>query len=455
MQVFTSVLVLSIVFAFFEITDIKFYKERKADSIVSLAQLIGTNSVSSLEFIDPDEAKKILSELHNVDPEIVSAIILDKDNKLFASYAKHGITSFPIPAGLNEKPFVFADNYLFVSSPIFNSNKTAIGKVMLGVELSELSQIKKSRYGIVFVLLLIALAFSFLIALVVQTYLSKRLLKLVSSMNEVSKSGNYNKVISDDGKDEISVLIKVFNNLMLQVKESQRRKDEFIGIASHELKTPLTSIKGYMDLLNLVEENEPNKQFISKALENVNKLERLIMDLLDVSKIQSGQLELSVTDFSIDKLIDDTIAAFQMVSTTHEITRENKFGNEIVSADWQRIEQVLINLLSNAIKYSPGEKEVIVYCKKTDKELLVRVRDFGIGIPKEEQENIFERFYRTKDTSVHISGFGLGLYICRDIIQRHNGKIWVEAEKKGSSFYFSLPLKNVPVYNKHLNSVNA
>jgi signal transduction histidine kinase len=455
MQVFTSVFVLSIVFAFFEITDIRFYKNRKADSMVSLAQVIGTNSVSTLEFQDQDAAKQILSELHTVDPVIVSAIILDKDGKLFASYAKHGVTSFPIPAELNKQPFVYTDNNLFVSNPIVNSKKEVIGKVMLGIELTELEQIKKSRYGIAFVLLIIALGLSFVIALLVQTYISRRLLKLVSSMKDVSKSGNYNKVIADDGKDEISILTKVYNNLMLHVQESQRRKDEFIGIASHELKTPLTSIKGYIDLLNVMEDTEPNKQFILKALENINKLERLIKDLLDVSKIQSGQLELSVTDFNLDTLIDDTIAAFQMVSVTHEISRDGKFGNEIISADRQRIEQILINLLSNAIKYSPGEKQVIVYSKKTDKELLIKVRDFGIGIPKDEEENIFERFYRTKDTSIHISGFGLGLYICRDIITRHNGKIWVEAEKKGTSFYFSLPLKIIPAYNKQQNSVNV
>jgi len=455
MQVFTSVFVLSIVFAFFEITDIRFYKNRKADSMVSLAQVIGTNSVSTLEFQDPDAAKQILSELHTVDPVIVSAIILDKDGKLFASYAKHGVTSFPIPAELNKQPFVYTNNNLFVSNPIVNSKKEVIGKVMLGIELTELEQIKKSRYGIAFVLLIIALGLSFVIALLVQTYISRRLLKLVGSMKDVSKSGNYNKVIADDGKDEISILTKVYNNLMLHVQESQRRKDEFIGIASHELKTPLTSIKGYIDLLNVMEDTEPNKQFILKALENINKLERLIKDLLDVSKIQSGQLELSVTDFNLDTLIDDTIAAFQMVSVTHEISRDGKFGNEIISADRQRIEQILINLLSNAIKYSPGEKQVIVYSKKTDKELLIKVRDFGIGIPKDEEENIFERFYRTKDTSIHISGFGLGLYICRDIITRHNGKIWVEAEKKGTSFYFSLPLKIIPAYNKQQNSVNV
>jgi signal transduction histidine kinase len=228
---------------------------------------------------------------------------------------------------------------------------------------------------------------------------------------------------------------------MKQVKENQQRKDEFIGIASHELKTPLTSVKGYVELLNTIEDKEPNKQFVKKSLENVNKLEKLIKDLLDVSKIQSGQLELNIKDFDIDSLVEETIASFQMVSTSHEITREDHFNNEIIDGDRQRIEQVLINLLSNAIKYSPNGKKVIVYSQKNGAEIIITVRDYGIGVVKEEQSKIFERFYRTRDTSMNISGFGLGLYICRDIITRHRGKIWMKTEEMGSSFSFSLPVR--------------
>jgi signal transduction histidine kinase len=291
------------------------------------------------------------------------------------------------------------------------------------------------------ILLLGAVGFSFLIAILVQFYISRRLLYLVNIMKQVNRTGDYNTPpIADEGKDEISILIQVFNNLMQQVKENQTRKDEFIGIASHELKTPLTSVKGYLDLLNKIEDKQPNKQFAQKALENVYKLERLVKDLLDVSKIQSGQLQLNTKEFNIDELIGETIASIQIVSATHKINRENTSGDLVISADRQRIEQVLLNLLSNAIKYSPGETEVMISSEKTGSDLIIRVRDFGIGIPKEELPEIFERFYRTKDISVYISGFGLGLYICRNIILRHNGKIWAERENKGSSFYFSLPL---------------
>lgn len=441
MQVFTSVVVFGIVFGVFIITDVNSYKQRKVDSMISLAQVIGTNSISSIQFQDPEAAKKMLADLHNVAPEIIHAGITNKNGQAFASYSKIKADSFKIPV-LKGKAFSFAgEQQLFVSNPIVSNNEI-IGDVFLQVQLTELQKIKHDKYGLAFVLLLVALVFSFLIALMVQSYISKRLLKLVHAIKKVGKTGEYNKTLEEDGKDEIATLIQAFNKLMEEIKESQKKKDEFIGIASHELKTPLTSIKGYVEMLNVLEQEQPKKQFVEKTLNNVNKLERLVKDLLDVSKIQSGQLKLDIKEFNIDELLDETIIAAQMVSGTHHIERKDHPDNKMIFGDKQRIEQVLLNLLSNAIKYSPGENKVVVDSEKTEKELIIKIRDYGIGVPKEEQINIFERFYRTKGVSVHISGFGLGLYICRDIINRHYGKIWVESADKGSIFYFSLPLKH-------------
>ena len=441
MLVFISVTVLGIFFLVFIVTDIRAYKLRKADNMINLAQLIGTNNISTLEFRDNEAANEILLESGNVSPEIVNAVILDEKGRLFASYTKPGYDTFDMSFMWMEKKSQFSNRHLIVNNDIVNKNQI-VGKVFLEVELSELREMKKANYELALILMIAALGFSFLLAIAIQNYISRRLLKLVSTMKEVSKTGNYNRTIADEGKDEISVLINVFNNLMEQVKANQQKKDEFISIASHELKTPLTSIKGYMELLNEIEDRQPNKQFLQKSLNNVGKLEKLIRDLLDVSKIQRGQLELDKKEFNIDVLLDETIASIQMVTASHEIIRQNTLQNEKIFADRHRIEQVVSNLLSNAIKYSPGQKKVIVDSRKTEKEVIIKIKDFGMGVPKEEQSNIFERFYRTKDMSMTITGFGLGLYICKDIIERHNGKIWVETEEKGSAFYFSLPLKN-------------
>ena len=440
MQVFTSLLVLSIVFGVFIFTDINSYKQRKVESMISLAQVIGTNSISTLQFDDPDAAMEMLQDLHNVSPEIIRATIFNNKGEIFAQYSKPGLDSFRIKDVLKQRKFLFSGDELFVSSAITNNNEV-IGKVYLDVELSELQQTKAYKLELAAVLLIIALLFSFLVALGVQTYISRRLLKLVSTMKNVSETGDYAEPLGDDGKDEIAILIQVFNKLMQQIKENQQKKDEFIGIASHELKTPLTTIKGYIEMLNMMEQEPTKKQFVEKAMLNVNKLERLIRDLLDVSKIQSGQLRLEMKEFNMNELLTETVNAVQMVSAPR-IIREDKLKNEIIYGDRQRIEQVLLNLLSNAVKYSPGENKVIIDSEKTDKDLLIKIRDFGIGVTKDEQMHIFERFYRSKDTSVHFSGFGLGLYICRDIITRHCGKIWVEKADPGSIFIFSLPLKH-------------
>ncbi len=434
MQVFTSLIVLTIFFLAFIISDIRNYKERKINSVKTLAHVISLNSVSPIEFQDDDAARDILYELKGVAPDIVQAKILDKEGIPFAKYIRSDSVG---PEGKKSNP---GAERIMVTDDIVNI-QGKIGKVSLEVELSELEEVKKTNYRIAVVLLIVAIGVSFLIASLVQSYISRRLLYLVNKMNEAGKTGNYSVHISDEGKDEIGTLMKVFNKLMQQVTESQQKKDEFIGIASHELKTPLTSIKGYLDLLNVVEEKQPNKQFVQKSLDSVQKLESLIKDLLDVSKIQSGQLQLNMTEFDINALVNETIASMQMISSNHQIIRENDPGPQMIHADRQRIEQVLINILSNAVKYSPGENKVIVSMNRTATALVVKIRDFGIGIPEEELTDIFERFYRTKDSSVHISGFGLGLYICRDILQRHNGKIWVEREDKGSSFYFTLPVK--------------
>ncbi|HLX91307.1 MAG TPA: ATP-binding protein, partial [Puia sp.] len=408
---------------------------------VNLAQVIATNSVSTIRFQDNEAARNILSELLNVVPDIDHAAIFDSSGRLFASYDKQGVEKMTIPQELKDHESLYTEKMLFVRGEILNYGDK-IGTVVLQVELTELNDIKTFKYKLATVLLLVGFGFSFLIAIIMQTYISRRLLRLVDAMKEVSRTGDYSKSIMNEGSDEIGTLGAVYNNLMLQVRENQRRKDEFIGIASHELKTPLTSIKGYLELLIGLEEKEPNKLFTQKAIESVGKLEKLINDLLDVSKIQSGQLELNKQVFDLQGLLEETIFSFQMTSKSHQIVRGSEPVSAKVQADKQRIEQVLFNLFSNAVKYSPGEKKIIVIIDKGSNEATVKIRDFGIGVSKDEQSNIFERFYRSKDTSIHISGFGLGLYICMDIIKRHGGRMWVETEKKGSSFYFTLPLVN-------------
>lgn len=226
-------------------------------------------------------------------------------------------------------------------------------------------------------------------------------------------------------------------------KRLEQRKDEFIGIASHELKTPLTSIKGYTQILErIIEElgNERAKMLLSKTNTYVNRLNSLIGDLLDVSKIQAGKLQLNKEHFDFHDLVKDVIEGLQQTSTTHTILCENCIHAHIYG-DKHRLEQVFTNLLTNAIKYSPKADKVIVNIQAEKDIIKVSVTDFGVGIPKKDQNKLFQRFYRVEKMSRQFSGLGIGLYISAEIVARHKGQIWVESkEKQGSTFFFTLPI---------------
>lgn len=223
--------------------------------------------------------------------------------------------------------------------------------------------------------------------------------------------------------------------------ELERRKDDFISIASHEFKTPLTTLKGFVQILRYTTTNFSADQcrYLDKMNNQIDKLTVLVNDLLDVSKLQLDKLKLSTDPFNMDSLIHEVAEYFK--SSDHEIVVYSHTSQKI-KADRDRINQVLVNLISNAIKYSPQAKKVVVRSKKEGKFLEVSVQDFGIGIYKKDQERVFERFYQARNKiRGSFAGLGLGLFICSEIIKRHNGQIWVESVKgKGSTFHFRLPL---------------
>ncbi|WP_316810584.1 hybrid sensor histidine kinase/response regulator [Pedobacter heparinus] len=230
-------------------------------------------------------------------------------------------------------------------------------------------------------------------------------------------------------------------------KKAERKKDEFISIASHELKTPLTSVKGYVQLLSrsIDKGDIPTvKKHLAKAQVQLEKLNELIADLLDISKIESGKLKFNKKHFVLDTLLDGVLEVIHQANPTFNIIRKGIASQEIY-ADEMRIEQVIVNFLTNAIKYSPGTNEIEINISTNDDQLYIGVRDFGIGIAPEMQKNVFEKFYRVEETAIHFQGLGIGLYISAEIINRHGGTVGVKSELgKGSEFYFTLPLNVGP-----------
>src|ERR1700754_3581960 len=242
--------------------------------------------------------------------------------------------------------------------------------------------------------------------------------------------------------DTITKWVGTFTDIEDQ-KQAVRKKYEFISIASHELKTPLTTIKAYVQLLDRsIEDAEPTKLYVSRALVQVRKLDDLIVDLLDLSKIESGKLKFNKKLFRFDDMLSNAIEMIRQTYPEYKITRKGDADVELYG-DEMRIEQVVINYLTNAVKYSPDNKDIEIdtYIREDD-QLFVRVRDFGIGIRKDHQTNIFSRFYRVEESANRFQGLGIGLYICAEIIRRHEGEYGVESEPgQGSSFYFSVPVK--------------
>jgi PAS domain S-box-containing protein len=228
-----------------------------------------------------------------------------------------------------------------------------------------------------------------------------------------------------------------------EIQVLNSKKDEFIGLASHELKTPMTSLNGYLQIIDRsMPADDKNKLFIQKALSQINKLSGLISDLLDVSKIEAGKLPFTYAAFNLPQLIEEVVDLMQYSTKSHWIIICSDIDDLLVNADRQRIEQVVINLISNAIKYSPQADHINVSVSRQDNNAVVTVQDFGIGINKEQHDRIFSRFYRVDDVASHISGLGIGLYISNEIITRHQGKLSVDSETgKGSTFKFEIPLE--------------
>ena len=253
----------------------------------------------------------------------------------------------------------------------------------------------------------------------------------------------------------IAILVEVFTVFFIlfavylvrrdlqQRTELEHHKDEFISIASHELKTPITSLKVFNKLLQKKLENAPLAElhrYISKIDEQTSRLTSLVTSLLDLSRVQTGKMKLEKAPFDLNDLLRDTVEAVQETTHKHIIIVKGRI-KKIVNADRYRMYQVLVNLLTNAIKYSPDGKKIIVTIKENGEHVQVQVKDAGIGIDKKNQKKIFERLFQVPSPNKKmLPGLGMGLYITEEIIRKHGGKIWVESTKgRGSTFYFTLP----------------
>lgn len=255
---------------------------------------------------------------------------------------------------------------------------------------------------------------------------------MLVNAHRIELEGNY--------KDRILIAIEDIT----ERKSIEQRKDDFLSIASHELKTPLTTIKGYVQIINRLmpdSADEKLKNAVSKTTVYVERLNNLIGELLDVSRIQSGNIELHKEPFDFDHMVDEAADSIRQANSSHEIVINGSTDCQF-NGDESHITQVVTNLLSNAIKYSPDHKQVSVHLSVVSDFIKMAITDHGVGISRDEQHKIFERFYRVRETQQRFPGMGIGLYVCSEIIKNHGGTLWVESELgKGSTFSITLPLQ--------------
>ena len=227
-------------------------------------------------------------------------------------------------------------------------------------------------------------------------------------------------------------------------KELERKRNEFISMVVHELKTPLTSLKGFTQLLarKLARGGDERiSQLVSRIDTQSNKLTALIDDLLDITRLEGGTFQFNESFFLFDELVEEIVQEIQLTTETHKLVI-GKRCEKTIWGDRKRIGQVITNLLTNAIKYAPHADVITVRTEVNEGEVVFCVHDTGPGISLDKQKRIFEPYYRVESADQrNIPGLGLGLYISAEIVRRQHGRIWVESkEGEGSTFYFTLPL---------------
>lgn len=274
------------------------------------------------------------------------------------------------------------------------------------------------------------------------------------------RSGAYDYLMKPSDVEELRATInraierRELRRRLVELEEVDRLKTQFLSMASHELRTPLTAVSGFIQVarrrlaraaeregVDWKGEARRAAETLELAQRQSRRLARLVDELLDVSRLQLGRVELHNTDIDVVASLRETLERTKMQDASRPLTLTEATGPATVLGDRDRIDQVFENLISNAMKYSPAESPVTVSIAMDGDEVHVAVSDRGIGIAAEELENIFDLFYRSPDPRAgHVSGLGLGLFISREIVKRHGGTLWAESSADGSTFHVRLPV---------------
>ncbi|MGH7773920.1 MAG: ATP-binding protein [Candidatus Binatia bacterium] len=464
--------------------------ELRAVSLASLLSESATNPIYELRF---DELKFLLRNVLE-QPEVIYVYAYDKDGRILADGTEenryfNSVLEDPFHSKVikseksliqyKDKNFLATGNVLDIAQPIFLADGEKLGGVRIGFNpLSTQQDVIRARTYTLFLGMIFALIGGALSALI-----GRRLVRPIEDLvrgTQLVSSGNLDVKIPTSTRDELGMLADSFNRMAESLKQNEaalqeaykgleqkvaertqelvianqrlreldNMKSDFVSNVSHELRTPLTAIKGSADLL-LREVagplNEKQTHYLTRVRSNTQHLAGLINDLLDLSKIEAGKIELAATRVSLGGLVYEVVETLRPIATEKLIALEATAPEPsiLVWADRDKVTQVLMNLIGNAIKFTPAQGRVTVSTARDGKEWVqVSVKDTGTGIPAEEAPKIFDKFYQAAEVGRQKpKGTGLGLAISKALVELHGGRIWVESQlNRGSTFSFTLPV---------------
>ena len=346
-------------------------------------------------------------------------------------------------------------DYMDIAVPIASS----AGDESYIVYIIDNKQTVQSLNAEIFTIILEAVLIGFVISIVISLIISKTLLSPIQGMTKAAEAmadGDFSRKIRVESADEIGILAKTFNDMAMQIetmleelKKAEKLRREFVANVSHELRTPLTSIRTYAETMSDNREIPPDveEEFLHVIINDSDRMTKIVQDLLELSRFDSGNSKLAAEEFSIEKSLRDVHAAIVLEAKkrNHVLNLELEWKLPQILGDRARIEQVLMNVISNALKYTPDGGTIDISSGSSDDKVWVKVEDTGIGIPQEDLERVFDRFYRVeKARSREAGGTGLGLSIAKEIIAKHGGDIKIESiPGTGTSVTVTLPIKGV------------